>query len=55
MQIKDQTERLRRIKNLFVVRDKYRHLVTNKTIILIDDILTTSVTLNTVSQIFKQA
>jgi competence protein ComFC len=53
-QIKDQDERLRRMNDLFQVRNKYEKLIKEKTIIIIDDILTTGATLNAVSKILKE-
>lgn len=51
--ITNQQERLLRMKNIFEVRRKYKQLVRDKTIILIDDILTTGSTLNAASQTLK--
>lgn len=54
-QIKDQDERLRRMENLFTVRNKYKNLIKNRNIIIIDDVITTGATLNAVSKILKEA
>lgn len=54
-QIKDQQQRLQRMQGLFQVREKYKSLVENKRIILIDDVLTTGATLNAASQVLKEA
>lgn len=54
-QIKNQQERLQRMKGLFQVRAKYKNLIKGKRIILIDDVLTTGATLNAVSQTLKEA
>jgi len=48
-----QRERLQRMQNIFKVRSKYHQLIRGKTIILIDDILTTGSTLNAASQTLK--
>lgn len=53
-QIKNQDERLRRMENLFIVRNKYKNLIKDKTIIIIDDVITTGATLNAVSKILKE-
>lgn len=52
-QIKDQQERLTRMNDLFRIREKYKNLARNKTIIMIDDVLTTGATLNATSQTLK--
>jgi predicted amidophosphoribosyltransferase len=54
-QIKKQSERLRRMEGLFQVRAKYNNLIQGKTILLIDDVLTTGATLNAVSKTLKAA
>ncbi len=54
-QIKDQDERLRRMDDLFQVRNKYKNLIKNKIIIIIDDVITTGATLNAASKTLKEA
>lgn len=54
-QIKNQDERLQRMENLFTARDKYKNLIKNKNIIIIDDVITTGATLNAVSKTLKEA
>lgn len=54
-QIKDQDERLRRMKNLFQVRNKSKNSIKDKSIIIIDDVITTGATLNAVSKTLKKA
>jgi competence protein ComFC len=53
-QIKNQQERLQRMRGLFQVRKKYQGFVKGKRIILLDDVLTTGATLNAVSQTLKE-
>ncbi len=53
--IKDQKERLMRIKNVFIIRKKYTGLIKNKTIILLDDVITTGATINEASKILKSS
>ncbi len=54
-QVKNQQERLQRMQGLFQIRAKYKNLITDKKILLIDDVLTTGATLNAVSQTLKEA
>ncbi len=53
--IKNQQERLQRMQNIFQIRNKYKDLIKNKTIILIDDVLTTGATLNAASKTLKDS
>lgn len=53
-QIKNQQARLSRMQGLFQVRAKYKNLIEDKRIILIDDVLTTGATLNAASQTLKE-
>jgi ComF family protein len=53
--IKNQQERLQRMQNTFQIRSKYKDLIKNKTIILIDDVLTTGATLNAASKTLKDS
>lgn len=54
-QIKNQQTRLQRMQGLFQVREKYKNLIEDKRIILLDDVLTTGATLNAASQTLKEA
>ncbi len=54
-QIKNQQERLKRMHGLFQIRTKYQNIIQSKRILLIDDVLTTGVTLNAASQALKEA
>lgn len=54
-QIKNQQKRLQRMQGIFQVRTKYKNLIKDKRILLIDDVLTTGATLNAVSQTLKEA
>ncbi len=53
--IKNQEERLARMQNLFTVQEKYKQLIQNKKILLLDDIVTTGATINSASQVLKVA
>jgi len=54
-QVKKQKIRLQRMQGLFQIRERYKTLVIDKRIIVIDDVLTTGATLNAVSQALKNA
>lgn len=54
-EIKDQQERMLRMKDLFRVKERYRQGLNHKTLILLDDVLTTGATLNAASKALKQA
>lgn len=54
-QVKNQQERLQRMQGVFQIRAKYKNLIKDKRILLIDDVLTTGATLNAVSQTLKEA
>lgn len=53
--VRDQKERLNRLKNVFIVRENYREIILNKRVLLLDDVFTTGATLNEISRILKEA
>lgn len=48
-------ERSKNLQNKFVIKQKYHHLIKDKTILLLDDVITTNSTLNEASKTLWQA
>lgn len=48
------TERLNRLANVFSVSPKYADLVKNKCVVIVDDVMTTGATLNSMSKLLKK-
>ncbi|MCT4585975.1 MAG: phosphoribosyltransferase family protein [Peptostreptococcaceae bacterium] len=48
-------ERKRELKDAFLVKKEYRNILSNKTIIIVDDIFTSGSTLNEISRVLKES
>lgn len=49
-----QKKRIKNLKRAFIVNPKYKNKINGKTILLIDDVITTSTTINSVSRVLKK-
>jgi len=49
-----QKKRIRNLKRAFILNPKYRDKINGKNILLIDDVITTSTTINSVSRVLKK-
>lgn len=53
--VKNQHERIERMKNVFKIRKNYENFVKNKKVILLDDVFTTGATVNAAAEVLKNA
>ena len=51
--VKNQNERIERMKNVFKIRKNYENFVKNKKVILLDDVFTTGATVNAAAEVLK--